>query len=104
MEPMELTQAALAEAMGVPRKHVNELCNDRRTMTAPTALILSRGHARFSAKFKVLSWSQVVLTDDERADGLRRTVSTEDAKTVLRDSAHFTAYARHELVSMQPWP
>jgi antitoxin HigA-1 len=41
MQPMELTQAALAEAMGVQRKHVNELCNDRRTVTAPTALILA---------------------------------------------------------------
>src|SRR5580704_13619855 len=30
MRPMGLTQAALAEAMGVQRKHVNELCNDRR--------------------------------------------------------------------------
>jgi len=39
---MGLTQAALAEAMGVPRKHVNELCNDRRNVTAPTALILAR--------------------------------------------------------------
>lgn len=28
--------------MGVPRKHVNELCNDRRAVTAPTALILAR--------------------------------------------------------------
>jgi antitoxin HigA-1 len=28
--------------MGVQRKHVNELCNDRRTVTAPTALILAR--------------------------------------------------------------
>ena len=28
--------------MGVARKHVNELCNDRRTVTAPTALILAR--------------------------------------------------------------
>lgn len=36
------TPGALAEAMGVPRKHVNELCNDRRTVTAPTALILAR--------------------------------------------------------------
>ncbi|MCJ2011152.1 HigA family addiction module antitoxin [Methylobacterium sp. J-076] len=34
-----LTQAALAEAMGVPRKRVNELCDDRRTVTA---LILAR--------------------------------------------------------------
>jgi len=42
MEPMELTQGALAEAMGVQRKHVNELCNDRRNVTAPTALILAR--------------------------------------------------------------
>ena len=42
MRPLDLTQAALAEAMGVPRKHVNELCNDRRTVTAPTALILAR--------------------------------------------------------------
>src|ERR1700688_4079157 len=42
MAPLSLTQGALAEAMGVPRKHVNELCNDRRTVTARTALILAR--------------------------------------------------------------
>lgn len=42
MEPMQLTQGDLAKAMGVPRKHVNELCNDRRSVTAPTALILAR--------------------------------------------------------------
>ena len=42
MRPMGLTQGALAEAMGVQRKHVNELCNDRRNVTAPTALILAR--------------------------------------------------------------
>ena len=42
MQPMGLTQGALAEAMGVGRKHVNELCNDRRAVTAPTALILAR--------------------------------------------------------------
>src|SRR5205814_9342742 len=42
MEPMGLTQSALAKAMGVQRKHVNELCNDRRAVTAPTALILAR--------------------------------------------------------------
>ena len=33
---------ALAEAMGVQRKHVNELCNNRRNVTAATALILAR--------------------------------------------------------------
>jgi antitoxin HigA-1 len=42
MAPMGLTQGTLAEAMGVQRKHVNELCNDRRAITAPTALILAR--------------------------------------------------------------
>src|SRR5437899_12851127 len=42
MEPMGLTQGALAEAMGVQRKHVNELCGNRRNVTAATALILAR--------------------------------------------------------------
>ncbi len=42
MQPMGLTQAALAGAMGVQRKHVNELCNERRAVTASTALILAR--------------------------------------------------------------
>src|SRR5215469_5537214 len=41
-EPMDLTQAALAGAMGIQRKHVNELCNNRRTVTAATVLILAR--------------------------------------------------------------
>ena len=30
------------EPMGVQRKHVNELCNNRRNVTAATALILAR--------------------------------------------------------------
>src|SRR5271155_1425346 len=42
MQPLGLTQGALAEAMGVQRKHVNELCNGHRNVTAVTALILSR--------------------------------------------------------------
>lgn len=42
LEPMGLTQTELADAMGVPRKHVNELCNDRRGVSADTALILAR--------------------------------------------------------------
>jgi addiction module HigA family antidote len=42
MKPMGLTQGVLAQAMGVQRKHVNELCNNRRNVTAPTALILAR--------------------------------------------------------------
>ncbi|HXE05817.1 MAG TPA: HigA family addiction module antitoxin [Bryobacteraceae bacterium] len=42
LTPMGLTQSALAEAMGVPRKLVNELCNGRRALTADTALMLAR--------------------------------------------------------------
>ena len=42
MEPMGLTQGGLAKAMGVQRRHVNELCNNRRNVTAATALILAR--------------------------------------------------------------
>jgi Helix-turn-helix len=36
MQPLGLTQGDLAKAMGVPRKHVNELCNDRRAMSFMT--------------------------------------------------------------------
>jgi len=42
MQPMGITQGRLADAMGVPRKHVNELCNNRRAITADTALMLAR--------------------------------------------------------------
>ena len=42
LTPLGLTQSALAEAMGVPRKLVNELCNGRRALTADTALLLAR--------------------------------------------------------------
>jgi antitoxin HigA-1 len=42
MEPLALTQSELAEKTGLPRKHVNELCRNRRALTADTALILSR--------------------------------------------------------------
>jgi antitoxin HigA-1 len=42
LKPLGLTQGALAEAMGVQRRLVNELCNDRRSVTADTALMLAR--------------------------------------------------------------
>ena len=37
-----LTQTELAERSGLPRKHVNELCRDRRAVTADTALIFAK--------------------------------------------------------------
>jgi len=39
--PMKITQSQLADAMGVGRKTVNELCNNRRAITADTALMLA---------------------------------------------------------------
>ena len=84
MEPLALTQGDLAEAMGVPRKHVNELCNDRRAVTADTALMLARVFGN-SAEF----WLNVQRRNDlwdalhspkrreriERARPLRRTAA-----------------------------
>ncbi len=42
IKPLGLTQGQLADAMGVPRKHVNELCTNRRSITADTAHMLAR--------------------------------------------------------------
>jgi antitoxin HigA-1 len=42
MVPLGLTQTALARAMGVERRLVNELCNGRRAVTVDTALMLAR--------------------------------------------------------------
>jgi antitoxin HigA-1 len=42
LEPLGLSQSDLAERSGLPRKHINELCRERRAVTADTALILAR--------------------------------------------------------------
>ena len=42
MKPLKLTQTALAQAMGVERRLVNELCIGRRAVTVDTALMLAR--------------------------------------------------------------
>lgn len=46
---MELTQGQLAEAMGMSRKTVNELCNNRRTITVDTALMLAKAFGNSAA-------------------------------------------------------
>jgi antitoxin HigA-1 len=40
--PMGITQEQLAAAMGVSRRTVNELVNNRRSVTALTALLLAK--------------------------------------------------------------
>ncbi len=42
LDPLNLTQDGLAKAMMVSRKTVNELCNNKRTITVDTALILAK--------------------------------------------------------------
>ena len=42
LEPLDITQGNLATAMGVGRKTVNELCNNKRAITVETALILAK--------------------------------------------------------------
>jgi len=42
MEPLAVTQAQLAEAMDVSRRMVNEICNNKRSVTVDTAFILSK--------------------------------------------------------------
>jgi addiction module HigA family antidote len=42
LQPLAMTQTSLAEISGLPRKHVNELCRERRAVTADTALILAK--------------------------------------------------------------
>lgn len=42
MYPIDLTQVELAKLMGVSRKTVNELCTNKRSITADTALMLGK--------------------------------------------------------------
>jgi addiction module HigA family antidote len=42
MVPLAISRTDLAERTGLSRRYVNELCRDRRAVTADTALILGR--------------------------------------------------------------
>ena len=84
MRPNALTQGDLAEAMGVPRKHVNELCNDRRGVTADTALMLARVFGN-SAEF----WLNVQRRHDvwDALHSPRRRARIERARPLRRTAA-----------------
>ena len=91
MEPLGITQAELADKAGLPRKHVNELCRDRRAITADTALILARVFGN-SADFWLNTqrrtdlWAALNtpkrLTRIQRAKPLRKNVKREVATSV----------------------
>lgn len=42
LEPMQITQQSLAQALGVPYQRINELVNQKRGVTPSTALRLSK--------------------------------------------------------------
>ena len=42
MEPLAVTQGQLAKAMGVSRRMINEICNNKRSVTVDTALMLAK--------------------------------------------------------------
>ena len=88
MEPLGLTQGALAEAMAVPRKQVNALCNDRRSMTAATALILARVFANtpefwLNTQRRTDLWQ--TLDDPKQLERVERARLVEVAEKFERD-------------------
>ena len=42
MEPLAVNQGQLAEAMGVSRRTINEICNNKRSVMVDTALMLAK--------------------------------------------------------------
>jgi len=77
LEPLGISQTELAERSGLPRKHVNELCRDRRSVTADTALILARvfgTSAEFwlNAQMRTDLWN--VLHTPARAERISRAI------------------------------
>jgi antitoxin HigA-1 len=83
IRPMGLTQQALADAMGVKCKHVNELCANRRRVTAATALILARVFGN-SAEF----WLNL-----QRRNDLWKALNTPRERKRIERARHLTATA-----------
>lgn len=87
LEPLGITQTDLAEQTGLPRKHINELCRDRRAITADTALILARVFGN-TADF----W----LNTQRRTD-LWEALNTPDRLTRIQRARPIATLAKREL-------
>lgn len=77
LQPMNLTQAALAKVMGVSRKTVTELCTNRRRITVETALMLSRvfrNTAEFWMNLQQRNDLWEVLHSPERRERIERAI------------------------------
>jgi addiction module HigA family antidote len=84
MKPLGLSANALALALRVPVTRITEILNERRSITADTALRLSR-YFRMSANFWLRLQTQYDLevAEDEFASTIRREVrpAPRNAKT-----------------------
>ncbi len=83
LSPMRLTQGQLAEAMGVSRKTINELCTNRRTVTVDTALMLAKAFGN-SAEF----WLNL-----QRRNDLWKALNTENRRIRIENAKPVAAYA-----------
>lgn len=75
LEPLGVSQIDLAKAMGVSRKTVNELCGNRRGVTADTAFLLSKALGTtpdFWLNLQYLNDMWVVRNDEMLAERLQR--------------------------------
>ncbi len=70
MHPLGLTQGGLAAAMGVQRKHVNELCNNRRGVTAPARVFGNTAEFWLNVQRRSDLWE--ALRDPRERERLRR--------------------------------
>jgi len=81
LEPMGITQDALAEAAHLPRKHINELCNNRRAVTIDTALILAKAlgtSPEFWMNTQIRNDRWKALNDPERAARINRAIPVKE--------------------------
>jgi len=80
LEPMQLSQYALAKAIGVPARRINEIVLGKRASTPDTALRLSR-YFGLSERFwlNLQTRYDLEIAKDHLADRLEREVSVYTA-------------------------
>ncbi len=85
MEPMNIDQGQLAKALGVARKTANELCNDKTSITADTALMLAIVFGN-SAEF----WLNLQKRNDlwKAIHSKKSIARIKKAKPILSDGKH----------------
>ncbi len=90
MKPLGLSANALALSLRVPVTRISEIVNERRSITADTALRLSR-YFRMSPNFWLRLQAQydLEMAEDELAATIRREVrpAPRDAKGELKPAA-----------------